>query len=304
VRDDEETEETITLGDDGGEPRIGVSIRTQFQAVEAADIDTQIAPGPMVRPIAIAGTIYLLDPVSRAWERTDVEVSDDLNWVSAGAGIYGVEDESITDVRSGEVVAHDGFEGWAPIRVIGSVGGDLMLVVTQEVPDDPDRVAVGVSRFDPIAGRTIWAEPVVGGFGIPITSWGSPDGERFVLVGVDEGGAQIQGIDVWGADGQALGMTGLVPLGTPVGWMDEDTVLFRTETETGSVLTVANGEVEELTVESALAGLPLYPVGDGRSVLAIDDQTLVLDDVTRTGDFQVLAENCSVTRVGEPGWSG
>jgi hypothetical protein len=39
-------------------------------------------------------------------------------------------------------------------------------------------------------------------------------------------------------------------------------------------------------------------------VLAIDDQTLVLDDVTRTGDFQVLAENCSVTRVGEPGWSG
>ena len=72
VRDDEETEETITLGDDGGEPRIGVSIRTQFQAVEAADIDTQIAPGPMVRPIAIAGTIYLLDPVSRAWERTDV----------------------------------------------------------------------------------------------------------------------------------------------------------------------------------------------------------------------------------------
>jgi hypothetical protein len=304
MRGDEETHQTITLGEDGGEPRIGVSIRTQYQTVEAAEIDTKITPGPMVRPISIGGNVYLFDPSARAWERTDIQVSDELNWVSTNSGIYGIEDESITDVVSDEVVAHDGFEGWEPIRVIGSVGEDLILVVTQEVPEDPERVAVGVSRFDPLTASTIWAEPVVDGFGIPISALGSPDGDQIVLVGVDEGGTEIMGVDVWSGDGVAKGMEDLVPLGTPVGWMDEGTVLFRTEVETGSLLDVAGGEIEEITLESAVEGLPLFPVGDGRNVLAIDDQTLVLDDLTLSGDFQVLAENCSVTRVGEPGWVG
>jgi hypothetical protein len=304
MRGDEETRQTITLGEDGGEPRIGVSIRTQYQTVEAADIDTEITPGPMVRPISIGGTIYLFDPGARAWERTDIEVPDELNWVSTNSGIYGIQDEAITDVVSDEVISHDGFEGWEPIRVIGSAGEDLILVVTQEVPEDPERVAVGVSRFDPQTASTVWAEPVIDGFGIPISALGSPDGDQIVVVGVDEDGTEVMGIDVWSGDGVAQGMEDLVSLGTPVGWMDDGTVLFRTEVETGSLLTVPGGDIEEITLESAVEGLPLFPVGDGSNVLAIDDQTLVLDDLTLTGDFQVLAENCSVTRVGEPGWTG
>jgi hypothetical protein len=304
MRGDEETRQTITLGEDGGEPRIGVSIRTQYQTVEAADIDTEITPGPMVRPISIGGTIYLFDPGARAWERTDIEVPDELNWVSTNSGIYGIQDEAITDVVSDEVISHDGFEGWEPIRVIGSAGEDLILVVTQEVPEDPERVAVGVSRFDPLTASTVWAEPVIDGFGIPISALGSPDGDQIVVVGVDEDGTEVMGIDVWSGDGVAQGMEDLVSLGTPVGWMDDGTVLFRTEVETGSLLTVPGGDIEEITLESAVEGLPLFPVGDGSNVLAIDDQTLVLENLTLTGDFQVLAENCSVTRVGEPGWTG
>jgi hypothetical protein len=304
MRGDEETRQTITLGDDGGEPRIGVSIRTQYETVEAAEIGTEIAPGPLVRPISIGGTIYLFDPGARVWERTDVEVDDDLNWVSTRSGIYGIEEEAITDVVSGETISHDGFEGWEPIRVIGSAGDDLILVVTQEVPDDPERVAVGVSRFDPLTATTIWAEPVIEGFGIPISALGSPDGDQIVVVGVDEGGTEIVGIDVWSGDGLPRGMEDLVPLGTPVGWMDDDTVLFRTEVETGSLLEVPGGDVEEITLEGALEGLPLFPVGDAANVLALDDRTLVLDDLSLSGDFQVLAEDCSVTRVGEPGWTG
>jgi hypothetical protein len=304
MRGDEETQQTITLGDDGGEPRIGVSIRTQYQTVEASDIDTEIEPGPTVRPISIGGTIYLFDPTSKTWERTDIEVGDEVNWVSAGSGIYAIEEGSITDIRSGEVVPYDGFEDWEPIRIIGSAGDDLILVVTQEVPEDPERVAVGVSRFNPGLARTVWAEPVIDGFGIPISALGSPDGSQLVVVGVDEGGTEIVGIDVWSGDGVARDMEGLVDLGTPVGWTDDETVLFRTESETGSLLTVPGGDTEEITLESAVAGLPLFPVGDGRNVLAIDERTLVLDDLTLTGDFEVLAENCSVTRVGEPGWAG
>jgi hypothetical protein len=304
MRGDEETRQTITLGEDGGEPRIGVSIRTQYQTVEAAEIDTEITPGPMVRPISIGGTVYLFDPGARAWERTDIQVPDELNWVSTASGIYGIQDESITDVVSDEVISHDGYEGWEPIRVIGSAGEDLILVVTQEVPEDPERVAVGVSRFDPVTASTIWAEPVVDGFGIPISALGSPDGDLIVLVGVDEGGAEIVGIDVWSGDGVAQEIEDLVALGTPVGWMDSETVLFRTEAETGSLLDASTGDIEDVTLESAVQGLPLFPVGDGVSVLAIDGQTLVLDDLTLSGDFQVLAENCPVARVGEPGWAG
>jgi hypothetical protein len=98
-------------------------------------------------------------------------------------------------------------------------------------------------------------------------------------------------------------MEDLIALGTPVGWMDNETLLFRTDVEVASVLTVPGGATEEITLEPAIGGLPLFPVGDGRGVLALDSQSLVLDDVTLVGDLQVLAENCDFSRVGEPGWS-
>ena len=303
LRGDEETQQTLTLGDASGEPRIGVMIRTQYQAVEAADVDTEVEPGPLTRPISIAGLIYLFDAGSNVWERTDVEVAEDVNWVATTAGLYAIQDEVITDLVTGDEVPHDGFQGWEPIRVIGSAGEDLILVVTQEVPDEPERVAVGVSRFDPFGSETIWAQPVVDGFGIPISAWGSPDGDAIAVVGVNEGGSEITGIDIWDGDGIPAGMDDLVSLGTPVGWMDAESLLFRTEVEVASLLTFPGGNIEEIALEPAIGGLPLFPVGDGSGVLALDEQSLVLDDVTVSGDLKVLAENCSFERVGEPGWS-
>jgi hypothetical protein len=305
LRGDEETRSSLTLGENpeaAGQPRIGVMIRTQHQPVEASDVDTAVTPGPLTRPISIAGTIYLFDSGGNVWERTDVEVPDELNWVSTTSGLYGIQEEAITDLESGEAIPHDGFEEWEPIRVIGSGGSDLILVVTQAVPDDPERVAVGVSRFNPVAKETIWAQPVLDGFGIPISALGSPDGDAIAIVGVNEGGSEITGVDVWDGDGIPGGLEDLVSLGTPVGWMDDDSVLFRTAVEVASLFTVSSGETEEIALESVVGGLPLFPIGDSRSVLAIDDQSLVLDDLTLTGDLQVLAENCSFGRVGDPGW--
>jgi len=303
LRGDEETEQTLTLGDASGEPRIGVMIRTQYQTVEAAHIDTEVEPGLLTRPISISGLIYLFDAGSNVWERTEVEVAEEINWVATTAGLYGIQEEVISDLVSGEEIPHDGIEGWEPIRVIGSAGVEVILVVTQEVPDEPERVAVGVSRFNPLTSQTVWAQPVVDGFGIPISALGSPDGEAIVVVGVDEGGSEITGIDVWDGDGNARGMQDLIALGTPVGWMDDESLLFRTDVEVASLLTLPGGDTEEITLEPAIGGLPLFPVGDGRGVLALDSQSLVLDDVNLVGDLQVLAENCDFGRVGEPGWS-
>jgi len=303
LRGDEETEQTLTLGDASGEPRIGVMIRTQYQKVEAAHIDTEVEPGVLTRPISISGLIYLFDAGSNVWERTEVEVAEEINWVATTAGLYGIQEEVISDLVSGEEIPHDGIEGWEPIRVIGSAGVEVILVVTQEVPDEPERVAVGVSRFNPLTSQTVWAQPVVDGFGIPISALGSPDGEAIVVVGVDEGGSEITGIDVWDGDGNARGMQDLIALGTPVGWMDDESLLFRTDVEVASLLTLPGGDTQEITLEPAIGGLPLFPVGDGRGVLGLDSQSLVLDDVNLVGDLQVLAENCDFGRVGEPGWS-
>ena len=69
-----------------------------------------------------------------------------------------------------------------------------------------------------------------------------------------------------------------------------------------TVLDVSGGSTEQLVLESAVGGIPLFPVGDSRSVLAVDGQSLLLEDLTVTGDLRVLAENCTFGRVGEPGW--
>jgi hypothetical protein len=306
LRDEEETRGTLTLaanpGDSEGEPRIGVMIRTQYQVVPASEATTELTPGPLTRPISIAGTIYLFDPGANSWERTGLDVSDEANWVATTSGLYAIEGGVVTDLTNDEEIPHDGFEGWDPVRLIGSIGPDLILVVTQDLNDGTGQVAVGISRFDPGASATSWVEPVADGFGIPVFALGSPDNASMVVVGVSEGGSDITGVEVWDADGSDSGLPGLVDLGTPVGWMDEERVLFRTDVELATVLDAAGGGTEQIVLESAVGGIPLFPVGDSRSVLAVDGQALLLEDLTVTGDLRVLAENCTFGRVGEPGW--
>ncbi|HSK06304.1 MAG TPA: PDZ domain-containing protein [Acidimicrobiia bacterium] len=306
LRDDRETRGTLTLGanpdDNEGDPRIGVMIRTRFRVVPASEATAELTPGPLTRPISIAGTIYLFDPESHSWQRTALDVSDQANWVATTAGLYAIEAGVVTDLANEEEVPHDRFEDWDPIRLVGSIGPDLMLVVTQDLNDGTGRVAVGISRFDPRAGATSWVEPVVDGFGIPVFALGSPDTTSMVVVGVAEGGSDITGVEIRDEDGSVSGSRQLVDLGTPVGWMDEDRVLFRTDVELATVLDVAGGSTEQIVLESAVGGIPLFPVGDSRNVLAVDGQTLLLEDLTVTGDLRVVAENCIIGRVGEPGW--
>jgi hypothetical protein len=306
LRDEEEAQGTLTLGanpdDSEGDPRIGVMIRTQYQVVPASEATTELKPGPLTRPISIAGTIFLFDPGANSWERTGLDVSDETNWVATTSGMYAIEAGVVTDLADDEEIPHDGFEGWDPVRLIGSIGPDLMLVVTQDLNDGTGRVAVGISRFDPEAMATSWVEPVADGFGIPVFALGSPDTTSMVVVGVAEGGSDITGVEVWDGDGSVSGLSGLVDLGTPVGWMDEERVLFRTDVELATMLDVSGGSTEQLMLESAVGGIPLFPVGDSRSVLAVDGQSLLFEDLTVTGDLRVLAENCTFGRVGEPGW--
>jgi hypothetical protein len=306
-RDDAEASATIALGTnptDEDAPMIGVQISTRFETVLATDADEPVGASPATRPISIGDTIYLLDPLEPGWEKTGVVVPDGADWVAATDGIYRMEDETLTELIEDVNIDMGELDGWDPARVIGSIGSDLLLVVTRPVPDDPDQVTVAIARFDPHNQDTKWVEPVLAGFGIPVSAIGSPDQENLVLVGVNDDGSEVIGIQMWDADGFDTGLEELVTLGAPVGWLDPGTVLFRTEEAVAVRLDAVSGESDRVVLDSRIAGLPLYPVGDGHSVLVVDGRSLLLEDFDSDGEIRTLAENCTFNRMGEPGWGG
>jgi hypothetical protein len=307
LRDGSESTTTLTLGanpDDPDRPMIGIMIRTDYESIPAADAQGPVTPGPTIRPLTIGETIYLLDPLTAAWEPTGVSVPDEMLWVSTGSAFYGAEDTAIIDLETGEEVEHDGVEGWEVTRAIGSIGGDLLLVVTRPLEEDPDQVALSVARLDPVTGTTVWVIPVLAGFGIPVAALSAPGGEHTLLVGVNEDGSELMGVQVWDGDGNDVGVEGLVDLGTPIGWLDPGTVMLRSDGGIANLVTISSGEPEQATIDPQLSELPLFAVGDGRSLLAIDGQTLVLDDLDTETEVRTLAQDCRFVRIGEPGWVG
>ncbi|HEX5695092.1 MAG TPA: PDZ domain-containing protein [Acidimicrobiia bacterium] len=305
LRNNAETTGTLTLGADPaqpGRPLMGVMIRTRYQTILAEEAPTDLAPTAATRPVSIGEMIYLLDPLTGEWAKTDATVEDDVDWIAASSSVYRLDEGDLVNMISSEVIPHDAPDGWEPLRVIGSIGPDLIIVVSQPAAGSSETVRLAISRFDPQAGATVWVEPVVDAFGLPISALGSPDGETMVVVGVSEDGTQLTGIDLRDGDGADLDSEELVSLGTPVGWMDDRTLLFRTSNETATRVEAATGSTEEVTLDPAVAGLPLFPVGDGHNVLAVDGQSLILDDLDRDEEVRILAENCPIGRIGDPRW--
>jgi hypothetical protein len=176
------------------------------------------------------------------------------------------------------------------------------LAVTQEVPDQPDLVSVATSRFDPETGDTEWIEPISEGFGVPVTAWASPDGNYITIGGIEANTTALTGVEMLTSDGVTAGLDELLSLGTPIGWLDEETAVFRTSATTVSKVNAVTGEITEVTLDSALEGVPVYAVADGHSVLAVSDRSLLMDDLGTDGELRLLAENCSIGRVGDAGW--
>jgi PDZ domain len=308
VRDGSETTVDMILGanpDDPERPFMGVMIRTSYQHLEPTDADDQIPDVDTARAVAIGGFLYGVEPEDALWSSTGLGVSDETNWVATSKSVYGLgagADKVLTDLVTGEVVKYPVVDGWLPARLIGSIGDDLLLAVTQEVPDQPELVAVATSRFDPETGDTEWIEPISEGFGVPVTAWASPHGSYITIGGIDLDTATLTGVDLLTSDGVTAGLDELLPLGSPIGWLDEATAVFRTSATTVSEVNAVTGEITEVTLDSALEGVPLYAIADGHSVLAVSDRSLLMDDLNTDGELRLLAENCSIGRVGDAGW--
>jgi hypothetical protein len=309
LREGAEETAALTLGanpDDPDRVYIGVMIRTDYDQMLASEADDEVVAAPTSRSLTIGGTIFGGDPTLSTWSNTGIQMANESNWVSATDGVYLLEtggSQALMEMTSGEEIAYELSDEWSPVRLIGSVDEDLLVAATSPVPEDPSLVSVGLARLDPHSGETEWVVGIVEGFGVPISAWGSPDTGLIAVAGVEADTSEITGIQLLDSEGQITGIGDLVSLGTPVGWLDGKTALFRTSGNTVSALDVDTGAVEEFQLDPSVEPAPVFAVADGRSVIAVRGRSLVIDDLTAESEVRVLAENCTINRVGETGWA-
>jgi hypothetical protein len=299
---------SVTLAENPDDPTrgmIGITVETAFETAELEELAETIAPTATTRPIEVGSTLYLFDPLSNLWQSTGIDPPQDTRWVSTSSGLYSVttgEPVEILDLVTGQPVEDDGFNDWAPQRLIGSVGDELLVVVTADIADQPGFVNLAVAAFDPRSGTTSWVTPVSNDFGIPVAAYGSPDGSAFLAVGADpESGDQL-GVALFDANGTLQTQEGLTELGSPMGWHDDTSMAFRTSEAAISVHDFVDASTETYELPESLVGSVTATVGDGHHILVVGNRDLLLQDLTDLTDSVPLATNCNVGRTGDPGW--
>lgn len=308
VRDGSMGSANLTLGtnpEDESRGMIGVTVQTAFETIGLDSATDTVAPSATTRPIQVGGDLYLVDPLSNAWQEMGITPPADTRWVSTSTGVYSVtgsDSVQVVDLISGETVADDGFNDWTPLRLIGSVADHLLVVVSAEIPNQPGFVNLGVAAFDPRAGTTAWVSPVSNEFGIPVAAYGSPDDSAFLAVGADPESGDQQGVGLFNAAGVLQTTTGLNALGTPIGWHDDTRVAFRTSQEIVSIHDFIDGSTETFELPENLFGSEAAAVGDGENLLVVGERTLLLQSLADPANSSPLATNCRIGRTGDPGW--
>ena len=233
-RDGASESAALTLGANPENPEqvyIGIMIFTEYERLPASEAKQEIVPSETSRALTIGGTLFGGDPVLPSWSNTGVEIESQANWVATSESVYslsGAGERLLTDVVSDETIDYELTEDWSPARLIGSIDEDLLIAVTAPVPDEPELVSVGIARFDPFDGSTAWVVGIGEGFGIPVSAWGSPDSAMITVAGVEAGSSEVTGVTILEANGNAAGFDDLLALGTPIGWLDAETSVFRT----------------------------------------------------------------------------
>lgn len=285
-------------------PYLGVSVRTAHDTIGPEEADHLVRPGATSRTVEIEGALFVFDPVARTWQHTGLTVPQRQNWVSTTTGFYGARDETpavLFDLVTGDELQHDGFQGWDPRRIVGSLGDKIILAVTTAVPDQPGFINIAIAGFDPTVGETLWVSPVLAGFGVPVAAYGSADGSALLAVGTDQETGDEAGVELYDSNGSRRTVGELAELGSPIGWFDDTSIGFRSD-EVVSILDVTTGSTSTLTVPSGLLETRLLAVGDGKHVIAVEGRALLLDDLTSQGEVGLLAEDCVLGAIGAPGW--
>lgn len=299
---------SVTLADNPDDPSrgmIGITVQTAYETADLEELTETIPPTATTRPIEVGSTLYLFDPLSNQWQSTGVDPPQNTRWVSTSSGFYSVttnDPVQILDLVTGEPIDDDGFNDWAPQRLVGSVGDELLVVVTAEIAEQPGFVNLAVAAFDPRSGTTSWVTPVSNEFGIPVAAYGSPDGSAFLAVGADPESGEQLGVALFDANGTLRTQQGLADLGSPMGWHNDTSMAFRTSEAAISVHDFVDASTETYELPDSLVGSVTATVGDGQHILVVGNRDLLLQDLTDLDESMPLASNCNIGRTGDPGW--
>ncbi|HEY6634557.1 MAG TPA: PDZ domain-containing protein [Acidimicrobiia bacterium] len=308
TRDGSPDEALVTLTASSADPDrgvIGITVQTAFDHIAPDEADATVTPTTTTRPIQIAGSLFILDPLTNSWQETGIVPPEDTRWVSTSTGLYsvtGTEDVSVLDLFTEEPVEDDGFQDWDAQRLIGSVDDLVLVVVTTDIPEQPGFVNLAIAGFDPRTGETAWVTEVTSEAGIPVAAYGSPDGSAFVSVGADPDSGDLVAVTLYDATGAPQNSDGLSTLGDPMGWFDNTSLSFRTSESEISVFSFIDGSTEVFDLPESAFGSVTAAVGDGQHILVLGGRDLLLQDLTDPNFNSPLADNCTIGRAGDPGW--
>jgi hypothetical protein len=311
IRDGSELSVDVTLqeGDTPGRPQLGVMATTAFDQVAPEELEAEPGGDPLQRAVDVGGLLLVLDSSRAEWGSSGREAPAS-EWVAAGDQLFRLDTEGeepqIVDIDSGDA-ARFSVDNWEPLNLIGSLDGKLLVSVARPLESDPQLAEVGVMLADPASSGVEWLWQVdQEGLGVPIAAYPSPDGSR-VLIGTSDAEAGTIHYAVLGANGLlevAPATLAVADDSLALGWFDADSILVRMADGAVVQIDVASGTgADQIVPASVLDAERMWAVGDGQHVLAQVDDTMALWDLSADGTVRIVADNCVIGGVSDPGWA-
>ncbi len=261
--------------------------------------------GPFVRGAVLDGVLYLLDPIPGRWQ--PYSTAPATSWAAVRNGIYtigtGSEGSAAIDLVGTDFSRTLETSEWGVPLLVSAIG-DLAVAIA----DATGPSGAAVLGIDPTTGSISWTwSEHQSEDEVPLFAFVNPAHDRIVVLLGSPSTQEVTAHVILGPEGEEV--TGwpeqsrfLPPNSFVIGWFDADSLLysippgpglftFDLDTFESTPLAMAN-EVEPGTV--------LWPVGDGRHLVALSGEGLLLLD-TVGGETRPLAIGCAVAAVGDAG---
>lgn len=281
-------------------PRMGILVATRYRELSPETIEPMDDPGPLSRVVTVGGALFVLDPVAGTFSATDLQPLDGFSLVVAGRQYLVDRTDAASVLRDGDGRAIELSDGSIPLGIVAGTSTDLILVTT----DQSGETAV-LTRIEPETGRVIWSWEPSAPEAVPVFGLAAPDGSVLVVgLSIDGSeGLHYRLVDlVTGSESPDTDAVSIFDDGVVFGWFDAGRVLGQTPTTPVTLLDIDTGSVDSITLSiEPTPDTRLWPVGDGRRLLAAAGDTLVLTGTDGTVESRLIARRCEIGFVDQPG---
>ncbi len=312
--DGNQASRTLTLRENpeaAGSPLLGVLVTTLEDQRAVDEIDIGTMEGPLVRVVALEGSLWLFDSGELTWRSLGI-AEPSSPWVSVGGEIYSflVDDAGalqLQALRSGTTIAVDLGE-WALENLITTIGTSLLVGVTRPDPANAEVTQAAVLAVDPSLGipQWVWVPDQSQPETVPAFGFRSLDGGQVALsITEPEDLTASRYVVLREVEGRPEGtLLDVIPEGfVALGWHDANTLAgIVTSIDELVLVDLTTGDQATASVSLGAVPIGLWPAGDGAHLIVEDGtalQQLEVGDIGRRS----LTEGCTSTIVGDLGWS-